>query len=123
MASINSKMDQLKLAIFAEVRSTCKDEATAALSDEQLNILLFHHRDGLRLTLQGFMQLKGIFTAYSFAIPETLKSRHRYGLSKMEYPYFFTRKRLVLFSEMDAMMVKLHGGIEGFLETYSNLDK
>jgi hypothetical protein len=40
----------------------------------------------------------------------------------MEYPYFFTKSRLILFSEMDSMVIKLHGGIEGFLETCSQLD-
>jgi hypothetical protein len=40
----------------------------------------------------------------------------------MEYPYFLTPRRLILFSEMDAMVVKLRGGIESFLESYSQFD-
>lgn len=114
-------MAPLKLAIFAEVRRH-HGGPTEKLSDDELNKLLFHHPDGLRLTLNGFMQLKAIFTAYSFEIPENMKSRHRYGMSKMEYPYFFTRRRLILFSEMDAMVIKLYGGIEGFLESCSQID-
>lgn len=113
-------MIQLKSAIFTEVRKTI--EESSALNDEQLNKLLFHQPDGLRLSLKGFLVIKSIFTAYSFEIPETLKSRHQRGMSKMEYPYYFTTKRLILFSEMDAMVVKLHGGIEGFLETCSHID-
>jgi hypothetical protein len=114
-------MSPLKKAIFVEVRK--HHETAQELDDEQLNKLLFHHPDGLRLTLGGFRIIKAIFTAYSFEIPETLKSRHRRGMSKMEYPYFFTARRLILFSEMDAMVIKLAGGIESFLETCSQLDR
>ena len=114
-------MGPLKKAIFSEIKS--KYEAAASLDDSQLNKLLFHHPDGLRLSLTGFIVIKAIFTAYSFEIPDTLKSRHQRGMSKMEYPYFFTARRLILFSEMDAMVVKLAGGIEAFLETCSQIDR
>jgi hypothetical protein len=113
-------MTPLKNAIFVEVRKN-HDEANA-LSDDQLNKLLFHHPDGLRLSLKGFVVIKKIFTAYSFELPDTIRSRHQFGMSKMEYPYFFTKKRLILFSEMDAMVIKLHGGVQGFLENYSQID-
>jgi len=114
-------MNQLKVAIFNEVR--VNHEKSRDLSDEQLNQLIFHHADGLRLTFPGFLILKNIFTVYSFEIPVTLKSRHRQGMSKMEFPYFLSNKRLVLFSEMDAMVIKLHNGIEGFLETCFHIDR
>ena len=109
-------MNPLKRAIFVEVKN--KHEEANQLTDEQLNNLLFHHPDGLRLSLKGFLVIKNLFTAYSFEIPSTIKSKHQRSLGKMEYPYFFTRKRLILFSEMDAMVIKLHGGVQGFLETY-----
>lgn len=121
MAVINKDMTPLKKALFEEIRKHHGGD-TAKLSDEELNTLIFHHPDGLRLSLNGFIQVKAIFTAYSFQIPNTLKSRHNFGMSKMEYPYFLTQRRLVLFSEMDAMVIKLHGGIEGFLETCSKID-
>lgn len=111
-------MHPLKLAIFNEIRK-CENDTDASLTDDEMNRLFFHHADGLRLSLSGFIKLKAIFTAYSFEIPDTIKTRHRFALSKMEYPYFFTKKRLILFSEMDAMVVKLHGGIERFLEVYA----
>ncbi len=113
-------MHPLKTAIFVEVRS--KYEESTNLTDEQLNHLLFHHPDGLRLSLKGFLVIKSIFTAYSFEIPDTIRSKHQKSLGKMEYPYFFTKKRLILFSEMDAMVIKLHGGVQGFLETYCFAD-
>jgi dGTP triphosphohydrolase len=109
-------MNPLKVAIFLEVRN--KHEEANQLSDVQLNNLLFHHPDGLRLSLKGFLVIKTIFTAYSFEIPDTMKSRHNKSLGRMEYPYFFTQKRLIVFSEMDAMVIKLHGGVESFLEAF-----
>ena len=114
-------MSPLKEAIFVEIRRILKEYQS--VDDVQLNKLLFHHPDGLRLSLTGFRAVKKIFTAYSFEIPETLKSRHRLGMARMEYPYFFTPRRLILFSEIDAMVVKLAGGIEAFLETCSHLDR
>lgn len=113
-------MTPLKKAIFAEIRK--QHEKAGSLDDEQLNKLIFFHPEGLRLSYSGFIIIKNIFTAYSFELPESLKSRHFFGLSKMEYPFFFTRKRLILFSEMDAMVIKIHGGLEGFLETCSQID-
>jgi len=114
-------MTTLKEAIFVEIRKTFEEYEST--DDGELNNLLFHHASGLRLSLTGFRTVKKIFTAYSFEIPETLKSRHRRGMARMEYPYFFTPRRLILFSEMDAMVVKLAGGIEAFLETCSQLDR
>lgn len=108
-------MSPLKIAIFDEIRKFYKDD-TAALSDLELNQLTFHHPDGLRLTLAGFVQLKRIFTVYSFEMPDNIKSKYQRNLAKLEFPYFFTQRRLILFSEMDATVVKLAGGVEQFLE-------
>jgi hypothetical protein len=113
-------MNILKKALFDEVRKN--NNEVSLLTDDELNNMLFHHPEGLRLSLAGFIIVKRIFTAYSFEIPQTIKTRHHYGMGKIEYPYFFTRKRLVLFSEMDAAVIKLHGGVEGFLETCSKLE-
>lgn len=118
--NINSDVTPLKKWLFEEVR---KNEAEIApLSDTELNKLIFHVPDSLRLSLSGFIVIKKYFTAYSFEIPITIRARHQMALSKMEFPYAIRRKRLILFSDMDAMMIKLQGGVEGFLETYSQLD-
>lgn len=113
-------MSALKEAIFGEVKKNFGE--AGALNSDQLNKLLFHHPDGLRLSLKGFVVIKSIFTAYSFEMPETIKAKHQHALSKMEYPYFVTKRRLILFSDMDAMMIKIHGGVQGFLETYTKID-
>lgn len=114
-------MGSLKSSIFDEVR--VHHQKSANHTDEQLNQLIFHHGSGLRLTFPGFLILKNIFTVYSFEMDCELKARHHIGMSKMEYPYYMTSKRLILFSEMDSMVIKLHGGIKGFLETCFNMDR
>lgn len=120
MADINTNMTPLKKAIFEEIRKHF--EEANDLDDRQLNNLLFHTPGSLRLSLKGFVMIKSIFTAYSFAIPDTMKSKHCFGMSKMEYPYFFTKRRLILFSEMDASVIKLSGGVENFLEICSQFE-
>ena len=114
-------MVPLKVAIFNEVRK--QHEKSANLSDEELNQIIFHHPTGLRLTYSGFLILKNIFTVYSFEMDTTLTAKHHIGMSVMEYPYYINPKRLILFSEMDAMVIKLQGGIKGFLETCFNLER
>jgi len=113
-------MDSLKAAIFEEVRK--HHEKSKDLTYDQMNKLFFTQSSGLRLTYSGFIVLKNIFTVYSFALPATIKAKHQIGMAKMVYPYFFTSRRLILFSDMDAMMIKLHGGIEGFLEQCFQFD-
>lgn len=107
-------MNPLKEAIFVEVRKIHLELST--LSNNELNNLLFYNPSMLRLSLKGFIVIKGIFTTYSFELPTTLKSRHWKNLSTLTYPYFFTKKRLILFSGSDATMITICGGIESFLD-------
>lgn len=120
MVTLKENVRSLKTAIFAEVRK--QDPDYQEKTDDDLNHLIFQMPASLRLSLTGFRVLKSIFTAYSFPIPEEMKTRHRYGLSKLEYPYFFTAKRLIVFSEMDASMITLCGGVSQFLESCSKFD-
>lgn len=114
-------MSTLKENIFNTVRQ--HHEKSVNHTDDQLNQLMFQYSSGLRLTFPGFLILKNIFTVYSFEMDCELKSRHHIGMAKMEYPYYMTKKRLILFSEMDAMVIKLQGGVKGFLETCFNMDR
>lgn len=114
-------MESLKVAIFNEVRK--RHEKSAALSDEELNNNIFYNPSGLRLSFHGFLILKNIFTVYSFEMDITLTAKHLIGMSKMAFPYYITSKRMVLFSEMDSVVIKLHGGIKGFLETCFNMNR
>jgi hypothetical protein len=111
-------MEPLKQAIFSEIRKTYDKAAT--LSDADLNCLIFHHPDGRRLSKVGFILMQKSFSTYSFELPAEMKAKHQMAMSKMEYPYFLFKNKIILFSEMDAMVVKLHGGMWGFLESYIN---
>lgn len=112
--------NSLKSAIFREVRKHSPEYEL--VTDEEMNKLFFHMPDALRLSLRGYMEIKEIFTAYSFKTPATIKNKHRIGMSKMVYPYFIAKSRLVLFSEMDASVINLCGGIEAFLDSCANID-
>ena len=114
-------MIPLKSAIFGEVRK--QHEKSADLSDDEHNQIIFHHNSGLRLTFQGFLILKNIFTVYSFEMDITLTAKHQIGMSTLSYPYYINPKRFILFSEMDALVVKLQGGVKPFLENQFNIAK
>ena len=66
---------------------------------------------GLRLTKLGFTLLKEQFDMYRFPIAK--EGMHNNLLLKlhehMKWPYFLDRKNLILFSEEDAMWLKLVG--------------
>lgn len=87
-----------------------------------MNEKIFYHQTSLRLTKNGFLVIRNIFTPYVFELPDTIMSRHQMAMSRMQYPYFIAKSSIVLFSEMDSVMVKLHGGIERFLEVCSQID-
>ncbi len=110
-------MHPIKHLLFEELRKHTPEYVDQ--TDDELNKLFFYNPSMLRLSLTGFISCKSIFTAYSFEMSDEIVSRHRRALSKLEFPYYFTTKRLILFSEMDATMVKLCGGIAAFLESYT----
>ena len=113
-------MKKIKTLLFEEIRKQYSELCNE--SDEYLNSLMFHTSDSLRFSLKGFMLCKEMFTAHSFKMPKELKTRHWAALAKMEYPYFLVKHRLILFSEMDVMVITLKGGIEQFLESCSDQD-
>lgn len=110
-------MNSFKTTLFIELRK--HHDGYKDLSDEEIDKILFYKIDSLRLTMNGFICIKKIFTAYSFQVPDTMKTKHFKALTKMTYPYYLTSKRLILFSEMDAMVVEIQGSIERFLEVCS----
>ncbi len=114
-------MNDLKVAIFDEVRKS--NIKYVNYSYDELNQLVFHHSTGLRLTYSGFLILKNIFTVYSFEMDAELTARHHIGMDKMSYPYYITAVRFILFSSMDASIIKLCGGVKGFLETSYQIDR
>jgi hypothetical protein len=106
-------MEELKKLIFAEIKKDC---VFVGHTDEQLDEQMFVMRGNLRLSFSGFIMLKKIFTAHSFEILKPLKAKHMMALSTLEYPYYHTPKRLILFSTSDSLILKLSGGTEQFLD-------
>lgn len=107
----------LKSKIFSKLRTEIPD--FMELEDIRLNALIFHHPSGLRLSQTGFASLKRFFDSYRFDIPENMKSRCNQALDKLEYPYYFVSKKIYVFSELDATMIKLSGGVDSFLDSQS----
>lgn len=110
-------MNSIKQSIFKEIRKT---NTEISLSDDEMNKLFFYTPESLRLSLSGFVVVKNIFKVYSFIIPDDIKSKHYKSLSKFEYPYYLSSKKLILFSELDAMCITLQGGIKQFLDIFSD---
>jgi hypothetical protein len=74
---------------------------------------VFKNDKGTRFTGQGFELASTIWKAYTVKLPENYKILNRTLLmldSKMEWPYYLSKRKLVLFSEMDAFEFSLYQG-------------
>ncbi|PWU00479.1 MAG: hypothetical protein C5B52_08790 [Bacteroidetes bacterium] len=108
-------MDPLKLAIIEEVKNCKKKFADSTI--ESLYADFFLHESSLRLSYYGYNNIRDVFTPYPFSIDFVLKPRHLLGLAKaIKYPYFLSTTKLVLFSDSDALMIKLYGNVGTFLD-------
>ena len=73
---------------------------------------------GLRLTKLGNTLLKEQYDTYKFPVSEGIHNRLLLRLhDKMQWPYFLDRKNLWLFSEDDAMWLKL---VSNDIEKFAN---
>ena len=73
---------------------------------------------GLRLTKLGNPLLKEKYDTYKFPVSEGIHNRLLLRLhDKMQWPYFLDRKNLWLFSEDDAMWLKL---VSNDIEKFAN---
>lgn len=122
LVDINRDMtSNLKTAIAKELQIHVK--SMQPLTDSQITESVFYHENSLRLSYTGFVAMSKIFTAYQFPAPYKMIAKHYMALSKMDYPYYITANRLVLFSDSDATVIKLAGSVEHFLETNFQLDR
>jgi len=112
-------MEPLRQAIISEVIK--KTPELEKFTVDQLNQDFFLPSSH-RLTYYGLQCVKNVFTPYSFDIGADLhlKSKHYIALSNtMTYPYYLSQNKLILFSEMDAMVIKLCGNVKIFLDRSS----
>jgi len=76
---------------------------------------LFQSKDSLRLTNHGLHVFKDNFTSYTFTLDNQITTGQIIHLQRtMNMPYFFNKKKVVLFSERDAFLAKL-GGVEAWI--------
>lgn len=108
-------MNTIKKTIVEEIKKS--KQKFSAVSIEDLNDEFFLQDSSLRLTYIGYMQIKEVFTPYIFELDCDIKSKHLINLAKtMRYPYYLSRSKLVLFSDSDAVLIKLYGSLSKFLE-------
>jgi hypothetical protein len=75
---------------------------------------------GMRLTSTGFKMLKDLkFEYWDFVLPENFARKNKriiLGLDrKLNFPYYYGRKRLSFFGSQEAMMANLTGDLEQWL--------
>jgi hypothetical protein len=95
------------------------------ISDVVLNKIQEHHRieveffkifknaKGTRFTGSGFELAKPIWKTYTITLPENYRILTKTLLlldSSMTYPYYLSKRLLVLFNEMDAFEFSLYQG-------------
>ena len=109
-------MATLKSEIFTLIRE--KLPLYVKYTDEELDKIVFHTHETIRLSQQGYKILSGIKKFYVFIIPQDLASKHSMALSSLSGPFYRSMKRIYIFSDDDALMIELSGGIEQFLNKY-----
>jgi hypothetical protein len=108
-------MSPLKKAILEEIK--VKKVKLSARDNESLAKEIFLNSSSLRLSYYGYTTIRDIFTPYSFEMDDTIRPKHLIVLAKsMKYPYYLSRNRLILFSDSDALVIKLYGNVNRFLE-------
>ena len=109
-------MEKIKIAVVEEIKK-CKD-SVAHVDTERLCNEVFSCPSSLRLTYSGYLLTKYAFKEYSFDIRGvSLVPKHLISLGKtMQFPYYITVSKLVVFSEADAVVIKLCGSVHKFLE-------
>jgi hypothetical protein len=111
-------MSELKQTIFNEIKAA--GSGSEKITNEQLEAHMFVTQEGLRLSYSGLLLMQEQFTSHVIDISGiTFKSRHLIAISNLfKYPYYLSKKKLILFSESDAIMIQLSGGVEAFLTLY-----
>jgi hypothetical protein len=74
---------------------------------------VFKNNKGTRFTGLGFDLAGFLWKSYTVKLPDNYKIANKTLLmldSKMEWPYYLSKKKLVLFSEMDAFEFSLYQG-------------
>lgn len=97
--------EQISKLVFAEVQKSVDTPLTF--------FRVFKNNKGTRFTGLGFDLASFLWKTYTVKLPQEYKIANRTLLmldSRMEWPYYLSKKKLVLFSEMDAFEFTLYQG-------------
>lgn len=75
--------------------------------------MIYKNKKGTRFTGLGYELAKDIWKSYSIKLPETYVTVNRTLLmldNRMTWPYYLSKRKLVLFNEMDAFEFSLYQG-------------
>jgi len=72
--------------------------------------------ENLRLTSTGFMQIKKIIPVYEFSFIPDNSVNEQLSLSNLEIPFYVGNKKIFIFGESLACMIKLYPTFNRYLE-------
>ncbi len=97
--------EQISNLVFQEIQKSV---------DQQLTFFrIFKNSKGTRFTGLGFELAGFLWKAYTVKLPEKYIIQNKTLLmldNRMEWPYYLSKRKLVLFSEMDAFEFSLYQG-------------
>jgi len=76
---------------------------------------IFYNHTTMRLKLSGARALQKEYENWEFEPPSMSAGNMINFMRKMTFPYYIDKKRLILFTEVDAMFAKL-AGAQGWLD-------
>lgn len=101
-------VEELKMH-FSELKNAAETEIVN---------MIFRSTANLRLTRVGMTAYSRVHPAFTYKHEHALLPKHLMGIGReITSPYYLSEKIFVIFSEEDAMMIKLCGGVDRFLET------
>ncbi|BDR25715.1 hypothetical protein RVBP17_2420 [Pseudomonas phage sp. 30-3] len=113
------KNTKLRDSIFSYLREN--NESLTELTDIELNRFIFAHPSSFRLSYDGLKLFSKLFTSYTYHIDFKITFRQRLLLGRhLKFPYYFSDKRLILFSYDDSLYLNLIGDIKLWLESFEH---
>jgi hypothetical protein len=89
------------------------DEIQKSVDKPMAFFQIFKNSKGTRFTGLGFDLASFLWKTYTVKLPQDYKIANKTLLmldSRMDWPYYLSKKKLILFSEMDAFEFTLYSG-------------
>jgi hypothetical protein len=77
---------------------------------------IFRRPGSLRLTYTGHRHLSKLAKCWVFEHTDQFLTKHIIGLSALTGPWYLSHKYFAVYSDEDALLLKLHGSVQQFLE-------